>query len=128
MKPITQEWIDKAEEDWDVVLLALKSPKSRVYNAICFHAQQCAEKYLKAMLQEDDITPLKIHDLEKLLEVLLPNFPSWEALRSALAQLTDYAVGFRYPGDSADKEEASEAMKLCRTVRETVRQSFGMSV
>ncbi|MGI4789164.1 MAG: HEPN domain-containing protein [Janthinobacterium lividum] len=52
MKLITQEWIEKAEEDWDVALLALGASQSRVYNAICFHAQQCAEKYLKGQLQE----------------------------------------------------------------------------
>ena len=50
MKPFTLEWVDKAEEDWEIAQLAHESPKSRAYNAICFHAQQCAEKYLKRAL------------------------------------------------------------------------------
>ena len=40
MKPITQEWVEKAEEDWAVALLALNSPQTKAYNAICFHTQQ----------------------------------------------------------------------------------------
>ena len=126
MKPITQEWVEKAEEDWDVALLALGASQFRVYNAICFHAQQCAEKYLKAQLQEEGLTIPKTHDLEKVLDLLLPSHPLWSTLRPALDTLTTYAVDFRYPGDSADKAEAEEAVKLCRSVRETVRQGFGL--
>ena len=126
MKPITQEWIEKAEEDWDVALLALGSPQSRAYNAICFHVQQCAEKYLKSLLQEEGFTVPKTHDLGKLLDLLLPTHPLWSTLRPALDILTIYAIDFRYPGDSADKDEAEEAVKFCLSVRETVRQGFGL--
>ena len=128
MKLITQEWVEKAEEDWEIVLLALGSPQSKVYNAICFHAQQCAEKYLKAQLQEEGSAIPKTHDLEKVLDLLLPSHPLWSTLRLALETLTTYAVDFRYPGDSADKAEAEEAVKLCRSVRETVRFGFGLPV
>jgi HEPN domain-containing protein len=126
MKPITQKWIDKAEEDWEVALLALGSPLSRAYNAICFHAQQCAEKYLKGQLQEESLTVPKTHDLGKLLDLLLPTHPLWAALRPALDSLTVYAVDFRYPGDAADKDEAEEAVNLCRSVREIMRLSFDL--
>jgi len=111
MKLLTQGWIEKAEEDWDVALLALGSPQSRAYNAICFHAQQCAEKYLKGQLQEGGIMISKTHDLGKLLDLLLPAQPLWTALRPALDSLTTYAVDFRYPGDTANKEEAEEAVE-----------------
>jgi HEPN domain-containing protein len=47
MKPITLEWIEKAEEDWMMMLKGYRARKSPAYNAACFHAQQCAEKYLK---------------------------------------------------------------------------------
>ena len=121
MKPFTLEWVDKAEEDWEIAQLALESPKSRAYNAICFHAQQCAEKYLKAKLHEDSFALLKTHDLEKLLEFLLPTYPTWETLRPALAQLTDYGVAFHYPGETASMAEAQETVELCPSHNNTTQ-------
>ena len=50
MKPITQEWIDKAEGDWATLMREYRARKNPNYDAVCFHAQQCAEKYLKARL------------------------------------------------------------------------------
>ena len=126
MKPTTQGWIEKAEEDWAVALLALGSPQSRAYNAICFHAQQCVEKYLKGRLQEDGAAIPKMHDLGKLLDLLLPTQPLWAALRPALDSLTTYAVDFRYPGDAANKEEAEDAVERCREVRKIARRSLGL--
>lgn len=128
MKPATQGWIEKAEEDWVVALLALGAPHAKAYNAICFHAQQCAEKYLKGQLQEDSQAIPKTHDLGKLLDLVLPAQPFWEALRPALDRLTTYAVDFRYPGDAANKEEAEEAIEDCRNVREVARRSLGLPI
>ena len=126
MKPITHEWVEKAEEDWAVALLALNSPQSKAYNAICFHTQQCTEKYLKGQLQEEGIAFPYTHDLITLLDLLLPSHPLWSTLRPALLQLKNYAVAFRYPGDAADEAEANDAVRLCRSVRDTVRQGFGL--
>ena len=47
MKPLTQEWGQKAEGDYTVAA-TLRQAESTVYDAICFHAQHCIEKYLKA--------------------------------------------------------------------------------
>ncbi len=128
MKPITQEWIEKAEEDWAVALLALNSPQLKAYNAICFHTQQCAEKYLKGQLQEEGIAFPYTHDLITLLDLLVPSHPLWTTLRPALLQLKNYAVAFRYPGGAADVNEAHDAVAYCRSVRDTVRQGFGLPV
>jgi HEPN domain-containing protein len=51
MKRHTAQWVSKAEEDMDVAteLVGQKQPHR---NAACFHCQQAAEKYLKALLQE----------------------------------------------------------------------------
>lgn len=126
MQAITLEWVDRAEEDWDIAGLALRSRKTPRYNGVCFHTQQCAEKYLKARLQEDGIVFPKTHDLNVLLDLLLTGYPLWAALRPALLVLKDYAVDFRYPGETADRDEAWEAMRLCQGVREIVRSSFGL--
>lgn len=47
MKPLTQEWFDKAEGDWVTAGRELRARKDPNYDAACFHAQQYAEKYLK---------------------------------------------------------------------------------
>ena len=126
MKPITQEWVDKAEGDWASARREVVVGADPNYDLVCFLCQQCAEKYLKARLQEDSVMFPKTHELEKILNLLLPAYPLWSAMLQALDQLTDYAVNFRYPGQSADEKEAKEAVEYCRGVRETVRLSLEM--
>ena len=122
MKPLTQEWIEKAEGDFRTAGRELRAEQLPNYDAVCFHAQQCAEKYLKASLQEADIPVPKIHDLTALLDLLRPREPELETLRFALATLTDYAVAVRYPGFSADQTIAEEVYSLCGQVRQSIRQ------
>ncbi|MDQ3684607.1 MAG: HEPN domain-containing protein [Acidobacteriota bacterium] len=128
MKPITQEWIAKAEGDFAVAQREIRARKNPNYDAASFHAQQCTEKYLKARLQEAGITFGKTHDLVNLLGLVLPVEPSWSILRQDLIVLTDFAVDYRYPGSLATKTEAQDAAKRCRRVRHTIRQSFGLPV
>jgi HEPN domain-containing protein len=122
MKQITQEWIDKAEGDFATAQRELQVQQMPNYDAVCFHAQQCAEKYLKACLQESNIAFNKIHDLSRLLDLLLPVKPNWETLRPKLEVLTAYAVEFRYPGISANKDLAIQSLQDCVTIRQVVRQ------
>jgi HEPN domain-containing protein len=51
----TKEWIDKAEGDWISALLLYRARKHPNYDNACFHAHQCAEKYLKVRLEEAGI-------------------------------------------------------------------------
>ena len=67
MKPLTAEWIEKAEEDWVSLLRSYRARKDPSYNVACFHAQQCAEKYLKSRLVEAVAAFPKTHDLLLLL-------------------------------------------------------------
>ncbi len=126
MNPITQEWIDKAEGDWATANRENRIRKNPNYDAVCFHAQQCAEKYLKAYMQEKGIGFRKIQDLEALLDDILPIEPSWSTIRNSLIILTTYAVEYRYPGVVTTKTEAKDAVKHCKLVREIVRQTFGL--
>jgi len=43
MNGSVKEWIAKAEGDFDVAQLALRSDLRPNYDAVCFHAQQCVE-------------------------------------------------------------------------------------
>jgi len=51
MNSPVQEWIGKAEEDFHVALSLRRMRRHPAHNAVCFHAQQCVEKYLKAVLE-----------------------------------------------------------------------------
>lgn len=126
MKPITREWVKKAEGDFATAQREIRARKNPNYDAACFHSQQCVEKYLKALLQEADIPFGKTHDLSALLDLVLAIEPSWDVLREDLRALTVFAVGYRYPGDAADKDIAHEAVSRCRKVRRTIRHSLSL--
>jgi HEPN domain-containing protein len=128
MKPITLEWVDKAEGDYIAAQREARARKHPVYDVACFHAQQCAEKYLKARLVEAGLAFGKTHNLIALLSLILPVEPTWRSLQPALNALNVYAVDYRYPGYSATKIEAQSALKNCRNVRREIRQAFGLPV
>ncbi len=128
MKPVTQEWIDKAEGDWDSALTLYRKRKRPNYDVACFLMQQCAEKYLKAKLEEANLPVPKIHNLPDLLTLVLPIESTWNALQSDLRKLNDYAIDVSYPGKSTVKADAKAAIAHCRAVRKAARQSFGLPV
>jgi HEPN domain-containing protein len=126
MNPLTSEWIEKAEKDFATASREIRARKMPNYDAVCFHPQQCAEKYLKAILQERNLPFGKTHNLTALLDLLLPYEPSWELMRPSLQRLGVFAVQVRYPGDSADKSIGREALNLCRVIRSRARFSLGL--
>ncbi|HMZ81582.1 MAG TPA: HEPN domain-containing protein [Acidobacteriota bacterium] len=128
MKLTTTEWIDKAEGDWASAQREVKARKSPNFDAACFHAQQCIEKYLKARLEEAGLPIQKTHNLLILLNDVLSIEPTWSGLSTDLGILTTYAVSFRYPGSSANKAVAQDALKRCRKIRQLIRGSFGLPV
>ena len=76
MKPTTTEWVTKAEGDFVVMERECRIVENPSYDAACFHAQQRAEKYLKARLCEADAAFGKTHDLVALLDQVLGYEPS----------------------------------------------------
>lgn len=126
MKPMTAEWVGKAEGDFAMVERESRARKNPSYDGVCFHAQQCAEKYLKARLCEEDLPFPRLHDLVALLERVLAVEPTWESFREDLAFLSDFAVAFRYPGESADREAAMDARRRRRRFRRGARQTLGL--
>jgi len=126
MTPLTREWVDKAEGDFFSCQRETRARRHPNWDSACFHAQQCVEKYLKARLQEAGAAFPKTHDLDDLLRLVLPLEPQWAMLRPAVSQLTNYAVVFRYPGPTASKADARQALAHCRLVRKSVRRSLGL--
>lgn len=128
MQPLTSEWITKAEGDWTTAGRELRARRSPNYDAACFHAQQCAEKYLKARLQEAGAPIPRTHDLEVLLSLLLPFEPGWAGLRASLQVLTVYGVQVRYPGSATSRTMARDAVAHARSVRARVRSALSLPV
>jgi HEPN domain-containing protein len=126
MKPETAEWVEKAEGDFRTAGREKNTGEYPNYDAACFHAQQCAEKYLKARLIEADKDFPKTHDLSAILNLALPFEPSWEFLREDLERLTALGVEVRYPGMSADLQDADEAMRTAQKVRKMVRSALNI--
>jgi HEPN domain-containing protein len=127
MLPLTTEWVAKAEGDFISATRELRARKAPNYDSACFHSQQCAEKYLKACLQEANVPFSRTHDLDVLLDLLQPIDAGWTALRPAAQILTSLAVDVRYPGYTADKNKAGDALRACRSVRIAARRSLGLT-
>jgi HEPN domain-containing protein len=125
MKRHTVQWVNKAEEDVDAPrALAAQTPPPR--NAACFHCQQAAEKYLKALLQELGAAVPKTHDLKDLLALLLIHDSTLAPLRRILVGLTKYAVEYRYPGMRATTRQMQSALKAADRVRRELRARLGL--
>jgi len=113
-------------EDFSAATTLARPRKKPLWGPVCFHAQQCVEKYLKARLNEASLPVHKTHDLEHLLNQVLVIEPLWAAFRPTLKSLTDAAVLPRYPGNVFTKAEARRALKTCKSFRKEAPLSFGL--
>jgi HEPN domain-containing protein len=127
MNDVVREWLAKAEGDYATALRECRARKAPNYDAVCFHAQQCIEKYLKGFLQARGVAFAKTHSLPVLLDQCLTIRPMWEVLRNDLNDLTRYAVQFRYPGESADKGNAKAAVRIMKRCRLELRETFTLN-
>jgi HEPN domain-containing protein len=116
-------WIHKAENDLRNIALVLPADDCP-YDTVCFHAQQAAEKYLKAALTFLGIPFPKVHDLDELLE-RLPGDASVPVARDNLTELSQLAVAPRYPGwdPEIDRELAERSRATALSVK---REVLGM--
>jgi len=99
---------------------------SGAIQGICFHAQQSAEKYLKAVLVSRRVYFPKTHDLVFLNQLceqsgILSGFAVED-----VALLTDFAVQVRYPGEEPDETDARRAVEIARSVRRFARRWLGI--
>ncbi len=119
---VVRQWIQKAENDLKNASHTLKLGEDAPTDTICFHVQQCVEKYIKAYLVWCGIEFSRIHHISTLLE-LLPSDQRPELTVEEQEQLTDYAVTTRYPGayEPIPLAEAQKAVIIAQRVREEMR-------
>ena len=113
MKPLTREWVKKAENDCKVAALVLRRRKDIVPDAAGFFCQQSVGKYLKARLIESGISFPRVHDLLVLLNLCVQVKPLWSACAQVVDDLPDFAVDFRYSGRSARPGRLLRAAAHC---------------
>jgi HEPN domain-containing protein len=120
---VVRGWVQKAESDLKTALLVFRAAEEGPTEAIAFHAQQCVEKYLKALLCWEGIDFPKTHDVGQLILHLppttRPKLAAEEQRRLAL-----YATVTRYPGDynPVTMQEARRALTTARRIRAEMRK------
>ncbi len=124
MKALVAEWIRKAEADAGTAKREVAVKEDTNWDAVCFHAQQAVEKYIKGLLQQNEISFAKTHDLSILLHLALPVFPELEKLSDDLEWLSAFAVEFRYPGEEAIDQDAESALATMERVLAVLREKI----
>lgn len=119
---VVKGWFKKAENDLKSAeyLMTMDAPP---FDMICFHAQQCAEKYLKGFLAFYETYFPKTHSIEDLVSLCKEVAPSIETDLMGVEALSNYGVEIRYPDDiyyEIPKDDAVEAIELANKVKTTI--------
>lgn len=122
-----KRWLIKADHDVKAADASLKL-EPPLTDVACFHAQQCAEKSLKAFMVFHDRQVLKTHDLLKLLMICAEYDPSFNDWETALSDMTAYAITQRYPDDWREilLPEAQEAVGNAKEVMAFVKGKIAL--
>ena len=122
-----ERWLAFAGEDLHMAHLAMGEA---LYNQVCFHAQQCAEKAVKAMLAHQGKTPPRTHRLVDLLRLLDPN--PLAAIAFEVQLLDRFYIPTRYPDalpgslpeGLPEQQDAAQALTLAQQTFELARQAL----
>jgi len=120
---VVRQWVQKAENDLKNAAHTLRLGQDCPTDTVCFHAQQCVEKYIKSLLVLRGIEFSRIHHISALV-ALLPARVRPDLTPEEQERLTDYAVSARYPGDyeAIPLVEARLAVQIARRVRKQIRK------
>ncbi len=120
---VARQWVQKAENDLKNATYTLQMGEDCPTDTVCFHAQQCIEKYVKALLVCQGIDFPRTHDIS-LLMTLLPGASRPTLTPEEQERLTDYATITRYPGDYEPilLSETRRAVRIARRVRSAIRK------
>lgn len=123
--PEVAAWLAKAEGDLQMARFALR-PDAQLWDQTCYHAQQAAEKGLKALIVALALPVPHTHSLPYLLKLVLPGAPRLHPFVEDAPILSAYATAPRYPSFLASETEtqARDALRragaLVAAVRETL--------
>ncbi len=119
----TRRWLRYAEED----LCAAKTivEQEGIPRHACWHSQQAAEKAIKAILVFLQVDFPRSHDLARLRN-LVPESYETRSLKIGLAELSEWSVEARYPGDwpEAGRKDARRAIEVAQLVVSTAMRDL----
>jgi HEPN domain-containing protein len=125
-RELVEEWVAKAENNYISALDLAQRQKYQVPDVICNQCQQCAEKYLKALLVQCGIDFPKVHDMNQLKNLVAQVEPEVQRFTSELKSLDPYGVDVKYPGLPVSEDEAKEAIKAMKAIRRFMRAKLGL--
>lgn len=119
------QWLVYGDEDLRLARHGLQLESAAPYRLIAYHAQQCAEKALKAFLVSANIDFPHTHNLSRLIE-LCQTCNDWPPEILDAEELTPYAVTTRYPGEDepVSREEAVRAIEIAEQTASIVRDTL----
>ena len=126
MSEVTTEWVAKAESDFATARILLEHGEENIVDMVCFHSQQCIEKYLKAFLNEHAINFPRDHSLPPLVKLCRTIDDQFEELWDDTASMEGYAVAIRYPGAVATRSMAENALAAAERVRAFIRNKLAL--
>ena len=120
---VLRQWVHKAENDLTNAAQVLKLGKRCPTDTVCYHAQQCVEKYLKTLLINHGLDFSRTHNIAVLMALLPPRVRPELSLGDQ-DRLTEYATTTRYPGDFQPPTlaDARTAVRIARRVRSQIRK------
>ena len=116
---VVKGWLRKAENDLKVARNTLETMGEPPLETVCFHAQQCVEKYLKAFLTHHEIEFPFTHELGDLALLCSTRDKSFENFITRVNLLTPYAVEMRYP--EIESEPSLEDTKTALEIAEEMK-------
>jgi HEPN domain-containing protein len=105
---LAKEWLRYAKSDLNTAKHMFNDVHPRETEISCYHAQQCAEKSLKAYLIANETDPPYIHDLVELVRLCTANEANFSTIQPYCVSLNPYGVQVRYPNELAVDDGIAE--------------------
>lgn len=123
-----KRWLIKAEHDL-IATKVMNASGQPIEDIVCFHAQQCVEKCLKAFLVFKDVHIEKTHDLTRLVEICGEKDKEFYRFEDLADKLSSYATAPRYPNEwrEISSSEAVLAIKDAEKVMEFIKEKLSIS-
>ena len=120
IRRLVADWIAKADLDFETAVRLVAEERFR--DIVAFHAQQAAEKYLKALLTRHQVEFPKTHVIRRLLILLVPVEPRIAEELDDANWLSPFGAEIRYPGDRSETVPGDQvrALQLAGNVRDSV--------
>jgi len=122
----TIEWIQKAEMDYLGARDLARRRRNPLPDLVCWHCQQCAEKYLKAVLTRHRVEFARTHNLTGLLKLCRDVDPDFRLISDPVQFLNPFGPDIRYPGAGTTVSDARGAVEAMNQVRKFIRAKMGV--